>query len=75
MYDELPEGSRLIARRRLGRRWGASSRRKLFTEGAFVKADTPLFEIDPAPFAADVDAATAVLARTEAELLNALGQI
>jgi multidrug efflux system membrane fusion protein len=42
---------------------GGIIQKKLFTEGAFVKADTPLFEIDPAPFAADVDAATAVLAR------------
>ena len=45
--------------------------KKLFEEGAFVEAGTPLFQIDPAPFSADADAAVAVLARADAELLNA----
>ncbi|ORE91881.1 efflux RND transporter periplasmic adaptor subunit [Aurantimonas sp. 22II-16-19i] len=43
----------------------------LFTEGSEVTADQPLFQIDPAPLAADVEAASAVLARAEADLLNA----
>jgi membrane fusion protein, multidrug efflux system len=43
----------------------------LFKEGADVSAGQPLFEIDPAPFAADVEAASAVLARAEADELNA----
>ncbi|WP_439604985.1 efflux RND transporter periplasmic adaptor subunit, partial [Shinella sp.] len=45
--------------------------KKLFQEGSFVDADAPLFQIDPSPFAADVDAAAAALARAEAEFVNA----
>lgn len=71
VYDELP--GRVSAYRTAEIRAQVSGiiQKKLFTEGAFVEAGTPLFQIDPAPFSADVDAATAVLARAEAELLNA----
>jgi multidrug efflux system membrane fusion protein len=71
VYDELPGRVSAYRTAEIRAQVGGIIQKKLFTEGAFVKADTPLFEIDPAPFAADVDAATAVLARTEAELLNA----
>ena len=71
VYDELPGRVSAYRTAEIRAQVGGIIKKKLFTEGAFVKADTPLFEIDPAPFAADVDAATAVLARTEAELLNA----
>lgn len=71
VYDELP--GRVSAYRTAEIRAQVSGiiQKKLYTEGVFVEADTPLFQIDPAPFSADVDAATAVLARAEAELLNA----
>ncbi|MBA4775007.1 MAG: efflux RND transporter periplasmic adaptor subunit [Rhizobiales bacterium] len=71
VYDELPGRVSAYRTAEIRAQVGGIIQKKLFTEGAFVKADTPLFEIDPAPFSADVDAAAAVLARTEAELLNA----
>ncbi|WP_296105115.1 efflux RND transporter periplasmic adaptor subunit [uncultured Agrobacterium sp.] len=71
VYDELP--GRVSAYRTAEIRAQVSGiiQKKLYTEGVFVEANTPLFKIDPAPFSADVDAAAAVLARAEAELLNA----
>lgn len=71
VYDELP--GRVSAFRTAEIRGQVSGiiQKKLFEEGAFVEADSPLFQIDPAPFAADADAAVAVLARADAELLNA----
>ncbi|CVI62997.1 MULTISPECIES: efflux RND transporter periplasmic adaptor subunit [Agrobacterium] len=71
VYDELPGRVSAYRTAEIRAQVGGIIQKKLFTEGAFVNADTPLFEIDPAPFSADVDAAAAVLARTEAELLNA----
>ena len=46
----------------------ASSRRRLFTEGADVKAGEVLYQIDPAPFQAVLDNAKAALGRSEANL-------
>lgn len=42
--------------------------RRLFTEGAMVKAGEPLYRIDPAPFAANLAQAEAALARANADL-------
>lgn len=74
VYDELP--GRVMAYRTAEIRPQVSGiiRNKLFEEGATVEAQTPLFQIDPAPFAADVEAGSAVLARSEAELMNARGK-
>ena len=71
VYDELP--GRVSARRTAEIRPQVSGivRSVMFTEGTEVSADQPLFQIDPAPFAADVEAASAVLARAEADLVNA----
>ncbi|MCX5496371.1 efflux RND transporter periplasmic adaptor subunit [Kaistia dalseonensis] len=71
VYDELP--GRVSARRTAEIRPQVNGivRSVIFTEGAEVLADQPLFQIDPAPFAADVEAASAVLARAEADLVNA----
>ncbi|MDQ0349655.1 efflux RND transporter periplasmic adaptor subunit [Ancylobacter vacuolatus] len=71
VYDELP--GRVSARRTAEIRPQVNGivRKVIFTEGAEVSADQPLFQIDPAPFAADVEAASAVLARAEADLVNA----
>jgi len=43
----------------------------LFTEGQFVKAGDPLIQIDPRPFQAALEAATATLKRDEAQLTGA----
>ena len=42
--------------------------KRLFTEGALVKAGDALYQIDPAPFQAALDNARAALARSEANL-------
>lgn len=43
-------------------------RKRLFTEGADVKAGDMLYQIDPAPFQAALDNARAALARSEASI-------
>jgi membrane fusion protein (multidrug efflux system) len=42
--------------------------KRLFTEGSDVKADSTLYQIDPAPYQATLDQATASLAAAEASL-------
>ncbi|MGH8226857.1 MAG: efflux RND transporter periplasmic adaptor subunit [Steroidobacteraceae bacterium] len=45
--------------------------KRLYKEGSEVKAAQPLFEIDPAPLKAALDAATAALAQAQANAKNA----
>ncbi|MGY0196727.1 efflux RND transporter periplasmic adaptor subunit [Leptothrix sp. BB-4] len=45
--------------------------KRLYTEGAVVKAGQPLFEIDPAPFQAALESAQANVARAEASVAQA----
>lgn len=49
--------------------------RRLFEQGAEISAGTVLFQINPAPFKADVDSAAAALQRAEAVLARACIQI
>ncbi|MDQ2823816.1 MAG: efflux RND transporter periplasmic adaptor subunit [Pseudomonadota bacterium] len=44
--------------------------KRLFVEGADVKAGTPLYQIDPATYQANVNSAKATLARAKATLLS-----
>lgn len=46
-------------------------RKRLYKEGTEVKAGQPLFEIDPAPYKAALDAALAALAQARANATNA----
>jgi membrane fusion protein (multidrug efflux system) len=46
-------------------------RKRLYKEGTAVKAGQPLFEIDPAPYKAALDAALAALAQARANATNA----
>lgn len=46
-------------------------RKRLYKEGTEVKAGQPLFEIDPAPYKAALDAAAAALAQARANATNA----
>jgi multidrug efflux system membrane fusion protein len=46
-------------------------RRRLFDQGADVRAGQPLFEIDPSPFRAEEETAAAALQRAEAALARA----
>ncbi|WP_235916343.1 MULTISPECIES: efflux RND transporter periplasmic adaptor subunit [Alphaproteobacteria] len=71
VYDELPGRVSAFRTAEIRAQVSGIIQKKLFEEGAFIDADTALFQIDPAPLAADADAAAAVLARAEAELLNA----
>ncbi|MAY62369.1 MAG: efflux transporter periplasmic adaptor subunit [Rhizobiales bacterium] len=71
LYDELPGRVSAFRTAEIRAQVSGIIQKKLFEEGRFVDADTPLFQIDPAPFLADVDAAAAVLARAEAERVNA----
>lgn len=48
--------------------------KRLFEQGAEVKANTPLFKIDPAPFKAEVDSAAAAVKKAEAVLAGARTQ-
>jgi membrane fusion protein (multidrug efflux system) len=45
--------------------------RRLFTEGADVKQGQPLYQIDPASYQADLDSATAQLAKARAAVTSA----
>ncbi|MBZ8134820.1 efflux RND transporter periplasmic adaptor subunit [Afifella sp. IM 167] len=69
--DELPGRVSALRTAEIRPQVGGIVQKVLFTEGSEVAADQPLFQIDPAPFAADVEAATAALARAKADLLNA----
>ncbi|MGX1308101.1 multidrug efflux system membrane fusion protein [Amorphus suaedae] len=71
VYDELPGRVSALRTAEIRAQVNGIVKKVLFTEGSDVLADQPLFQIDPAPFSADVDAASAVLARAEADLLNA----
>jgi membrane fusion protein, multidrug efflux system len=71
VYDELPGRVSALRTTEIRPQVSGIVRKVLFNEGSDVLEGQPLFEIDPAPFAADVEAASAVLARAEADELNA----
>jgi membrane fusion protein (multidrug efflux system) len=48
--------------------------KRLFTEGAEIKAGTPLYQIDPAPYEAALNSANAEQARAEANLAAAVAR-
>lgn len=50
---------------------GGIVQRRLFEQGAEIEAGTVLFQINPAPFKAEVDSAAAALQRAEATLARA----
>ncbi|MGU5678588.1 efflux RND transporter periplasmic adaptor subunit [Aeromonas allosaccharophila] len=73
--EDLP--ARVAALRSAGIRAQISGivQRRLFEQGAEISAGTVLFQINPAPFKADVDSAAAALQRAEAVLARARIQI
>jgi len=71
VYDELPGRVSALRTAEIRPQVGGILQKVIFTEGTEVSANQPLFQIDPAPFVADVEAASAVLARAEADLVNA----
>lgn len=66
LSDDLP--GRVVAYRtaEIRPQVGGIVQRKLFTEGAFVRAGQPLFQINAAPFRADADSASAAMQRAVA---------
>lgn len=71
VHDELPGRVSALRTAEIRPQVTGIVRKVLFKEGSDVSAGQPLFEIDAAPFTADVEAASAVLARAEADELNA----
>lgn len=68
--DELPGRVAAVRTAQIRAQVGGIVLRRLFEQGAEVKAGAPLFQIDPAAFRADVDSAAALLQRSEAALLR-----
>jgi multidrug efflux system membrane fusion protein len=71
VYDELPGRVSALRTAEIRPQVNGIVQKVTFTEGSEVSAGQPLFQIDPSPFAADVEAASAVLARAQADLANA----
>ncbi|WP_208977325.1 MULTISPECIES: efflux RND transporter periplasmic adaptor subunit [unclassified Pannonibacter] len=74
VYDELPGRVSAVRTAEIRPQVTGIVQKVFFTQGSDVVAGQPLFQIDPAPFAADVEAALAVLDRAEADLVNALSK-
>ncbi|ENB4167330.1 MULTISPECIES: efflux RND transporter periplasmic adaptor subunit [Stenotrophomonas] len=66
--DELPGRVAAIRTAQIRAQVGGIVQRRLFEQGAEVRAGQALFQIDPAAFRADVDSALAALQRSEAAL-------
>ncbi|HFJ9782589.1 TPA: efflux RND transporter periplasmic adaptor subunit [Stenotrophomonas maltophilia] len=66
--DELPVRVAAIRTAQIRAQVGGIVQRRLFEQGAEVRAGQALFQIDPAAFRADVDSALAALQRSEAAL-------
>ncbi|EPG5381841.1 efflux RND transporter periplasmic adaptor subunit [Stenotrophomonas maltophilia] len=67
-HDELPGRVAAIRTAQIRAQVGGIVQRRLFEQGAEVRAGQALFQIDPAAFRADVDSALAALQRSEAAL-------
>lgn len=66
--DELPSRVAAVRTAQIRAQVGGIVQRRLFEQGAEVRAGQALFQIDPAAFRADVDSALAALQRSEAAL-------
>ena len=71
VYDQLPGRVSAYRTAEIRAQVNGIIQKRLFEEGASVEAQAILFQLDPAPFLADAEASAAVLARAEAELMNA----
>lgn len=75
LTDDLP--GRVVAYRiaEIRPQVGGLIQRRLFVEGAEVRVGAPLFQINPAPFRADLDTAIGALRRAEAARSQARTQV
>lgn len=71
IWDELPARVSALRVANIRAQVGGLILKRLFEEGAIVKEGQPLFEIDPASFAADVAVAEAALKKANAALAKA----
>lgn len=71
LVDELPGRVAAFRTAEIRPQVGGIIEKRLFDEGAEVSTDQPLFQINAAPFKADLDSAAAAVQRAEAGLVRA----
>ncbi|MER2552091.1 MAG: efflux RND transporter periplasmic adaptor subunit [Thauera sp.] len=71
LEDELPGRVAAVRTAEIRPQVSGIVQRRLFEQGAEIRAGQPLFQINPAPFRADADMATAALQHTQAALVRA----
>ncbi|MFZ4552819.1 MAG: efflux RND transporter periplasmic adaptor subunit [Aquabacterium sp.] len=71
VMSELPGRLEAVRTAQVRARVAGILQKRLFTEGADVKAGQPLFQIDPATYQAALDSAVAAQAKAEANLAQA----
>ncbi|HHH1032292.1 TPA: efflux RND transporter periplasmic adaptor subunit [Yersinia enterocolitica] len=71
LTDELPGRVTAVRTAEIRAQVGGIVQRRLFEQGAEISAGQALFQINPAPFKADVDMAAAALQRSEAVMARA----
>lgn len=69
--EDLPARVAAVRSAEIRAQIGGIVQRRLFEQGAEIKAGAVLFQINPAPFKAEVDSAAAALQRAEATLARA----
>jgi multidrug efflux system membrane fusion protein len=71
LSQELPGRVAALRSAEIRAQVGGIVQRRLFEQGSEVRAGQPLFQIDPAPFRAELETAAATLQRAEAVLARA----
>lgn len=74
LQAELPGRVEALRSAQVRARVNGVVQRRLFTEGSVVQAGQALFQIDPAPYQAALDAAQAQLAKAQANVAQAAAQ-
>ncbi len=75
LTDDLPGRVAAVRTAEIRPQVGGIIQRRLFEQGAEIRAGQPLFQINPAPFKADVDTAGAALQRAQSVLNRAQIQV
>lgn len=73
--EDLPARVAAVRSAEIRAQIGGIVQRRLFEQGAEIEAGAVLFQINPAPFKAEVDSAAAALQRAEAVLVRARVQV
>ncbi|MEH3085604.1 MAG: efflux RND transporter periplasmic adaptor subunit [Xylophilus ampelinus] len=71
LFTELPGRVEAFRVAQVRARAAGILQKRLFREGSDVKAGQPLYQVDPAPYAATLQSSQATLARAEANLASA----